>query len=177
MSTTRAGTSFGFGAILAMFVLIYAFAFLPVNIAFTVRQYRTNPLALVLACCLCTTSSLIELINNLPVVAAGIYPGRLENIPPEVRLYLRQVETIRYLSFDAAGFVLIYLAFFIYAMVYVRSRRRMSFMIFGSIATFFANVPCLWFAPSMAVALLAVSVLALAPVPISLARMAIENRD
>ncbi len=167
--------AFGLGAILATFVLLYAFAFLPVNIMFTIKKYRTNPYALLLACCLVSLSSLIEIINNLPAFAAEIYPGELERIPTEILTYLRQTETIQYLAFDVFGFVLIYVACFVYAMVYFRTHRWFSYMIIGSIILFTANVPFLWFAPRLSVILMALSIFALSPVPIFLARKAIED--
>jgi len=50
----------------------------------------------------------------------------------------------------------------------------LSYTMIGSIVLFIANVPCLWFAPNVAVILMAMSIFAFAPVPIFLARMAIE---
>ncbi len=167
-------TPAGFGAILATFVLLYALTILPVNIMFTVKKYDTNPYALVFACCLISISSVIEIFNSLPLIAVGIYPGKLESIPAEILLHLRQAETIRWLSFDVMGFTLIYVAIFIYAIVYFRSHQLLSYTIIGSIVLFIANIPCLWFAPNMAVLLMALSIFAFAPVPIFLARMAVE---
>jgi hypothetical protein len=174
MLGVSAGTAPGLGAILAVFVLLYALAFLPVNIMFTVKRYGTHPYALVFACCLISLSSVIEILNSLPLIALGSYPGTLERIPADVLLYVRQVETIKWLSYDVAGFSLIYAAILVYAIVYFRSRRLLSYTIIGSIVLFIANLPCLWLAPNIAVLLLALSVLALAPVPIFLARMATE---
>lgn len=169
------GNAFGLGATLAIFVLVYAFAFLPVNVLFTIKKYRTNPYALVFACCLISISSLLEIINNLPVVAKGIYPGELEHISTETLIYLRQIETIRYLAYDVIGFMLIYLAVFIYAMVYFKTHRWLSYTIVGSIILFIANLPCLWFAPNGAIILMALSIFALIPIPIFLARKAVED--
>ncbi len=168
------GTPYGFGAVLAVFVLLYAFAFLPVNILFTVKQYRLNPYALVFACSVFVISALIEIVNNLPLVAAYLYPAKLASVPSETLLYLRQAESIRYLSYDVAGFTLAYVAIFVYAVVYYRSHRWLSYTIVASIVLFVANVPCLWFAPNAAVILMAASIFAFAPVPFLLAKMAIE---
>jgi hypothetical protein len=140
----------------------------------TIKQYSTHPCAVVLACCLICTSLVIEIVNNLPIIAAWIYPGKLENIPPDVLLYLRQMETLRFLSYDVAGFTLAYAAFFCYALVYFRTRRALSVTIWGSIVAFIANVPFLWIAPNVAIILMAVSIFAFASVPIFLARMAVE---
>ena len=147
-------TPFEFGAILAIFVLLYAFAFLPVNIMFTVKKHSTSPYALVFACCLISVSSLIEIINNLPVLAVSIYPGELESVPSNILIHLQQVETIRYLVYDVVGFSLIYMAIFVYAVVYFQTHRWLSYMIIGSIALFIANVSCLWFASKAAVILM-----------------------
>jgi hypothetical protein len=169
-----AGTPSHFGTILAGFVLLYAFTFLPVTTMLTVKKYSVNPYAMVFAECLAGISALIEIFNNLPLIATGIYPGKLESIPSGVLLYLRQVESIRYLSYDVAGFTLAYVAIFVYAIIFFRSHRLLSYTIIGSIVLFIANVPCLWFAPNAAVILMAISIFAFALVPIFLARIAIE---
>jgi hypothetical protein len=175
-STTviNTGAPANFGMIIAIFVLLYAFAFLPVVVMFTIKKYSVNPYAMVFGGCLAILSFLIEIINNLPLVAMGIYPGNLVSISSDTLLYLRQVEVIRFLSFDVAGFSLAYAAIFVYALVFFKSHRWLSYTIFASIVLFIANVPCLWFAPSMAVILMATSIFAFAPVPVFLARMAIE---
>ncbi len=163
-----------FGTTLAAFVLLYAFAFLPVTTLFTVKKFNVNPYALVLAGCLAGISALIEIFNNLPLVATGIFRSQLQNIPVEVLLYLHQMDAIHFLAFDVAGFTLIYAASLMYAIVFFRSQRLLSLTIITSIVLFLANVPCLWFAPNIAVILMAISIFMLAPVPIFLARMAIE---
>jgi len=84
------------------------------------------------------------------------------------------VETIKYLAFDVVGFAFAYLAFFIYALVFFKSDKVMSYTIIGSIVTFIANIPFLWFAPNGAVVLMVISVFAFALVPIYLARMAVK---
>ncbi len=164
----------GFSTTLAAFVLLYAFAFLPVTVMFTVKKYSTNPHALVLAGSLIGLSLVIEIISNLPTLAAWAYPGRMANIPPDVSLYMRQVDTLRFLSYDVAGFTLVYAAFFCYALAYFKTHRALSYTILGSIVAFIANVPFLWIAPSAAIILMAISVFALAAVPIFMARMAVE---
>jgi hypothetical protein len=165
----------GFGTVLAAFILLYAFAFLPVTTLFTVKKYSVNPHALVFAGCLAGISSLIEIFNSLPLVAKGIYPGKLESIPAEVLLYLQQVEAIRFLAFDVAGFMLIYAASLVYAIVFFRSQRLLFVTVIASIILFLVNVPCLWFAPNAAVILMVLSIFALAPVPVILARMTIDG--
>ncbi len=169
-----AGTPAGFGMILAAFILLYAFAFIPVTVLFTIRNYSTSPFALVFAACLLCISLLLEIVNNLPLVAQGMYPGKFENISPEILLYLHQMEAIRYLAFDVAGFTIAYAAIFIYALVYFRTFRLLSWAIFASILLFVANVPFLWFAPTLAVTLMSLSIFAFAVVPVYLTRMTVE---
>ncbi len=169
-----AGTPALFGILQAAFVLSYAFAFLPVSVLFTVKRYSTNPYALILAGCLIDLSLLIQILNSLPALAAQIYPQPLISISPETLLYLRQADSIRYLSLDVAGFTLAYAAIFVYAVVYFRSHPRLSYTVIASIVLFIANVPFLWFAPNAAVILMAISIFAFAAVPIFLARMALE---
>lgn len=167
----NAETSPKFGSILAVFILLYAFPILPVTVMFTIKQYHIHAHALVLACCLMGISTIIEIINNLPVAAQLIYPGKLQSVSGDVLLYLKQAETIKYLSMDVAGFSLIYAALLIYAIVFFRSHRWLSYTILASIVLFLANVPCLWFAPNMAIILMALSIFAMAPVPIFLAKI------
>lgn len=168
------GTSSQFGALLAAFILLYAFSFLPVSIMFTIKKYSVNPSAMVLAGCFLGLSTVLEIINNLPLLGRFLYPRNLEGISANILLYLRQEETLKYLSFDVAGFSLIYMVLFIYALVFFRTHRWLSYSIMASIALFIANVPCLWFAPNLAVVLMAISVLAIAPVPIFMAKMAVD---
>ncbi len=163
-----------FSATLAAFVLLYAFAFLPVTVIFTVKKYNTNPFALVLAGCLIGISLVIEIINNLPIIAAWVYPGSFVSIPSDTLLYLRQVETVKFLAYDVAGFTLAYMAFFCYAIVYFRTYRLLSYTIIGSIVAFIANIPFLWLAPNMAIILMALSIFAFASVPIFLVRISVE---
>lgn len=163
-----------FAALQAGLILLYAFAFLPLTLLFTVKQSHVNPYALVFAGCLLGLSSLIEIFNNLPLLAESIYPVKLARIPPDVALYLDQVKALRYLSYDVAGFSLIYAAFLVYALVYFRVHRWLAYTILGSILVFAANVPCLWFAPGAAVFLMALSIFTLAAVPLFMARRALE---
>ncbi len=163
-----------FSTLLAAFILLYAFAFLPVTVMFTVKKYSTQPYGLVLAGCLTGISLVIEIMNNLPIIAAWVYPGQVAAVSPDVVLYMRQMDSLRFLAFDVAGFTLAYVAFFCYALIYLRTRRWFSVTILGSIVVFVVNVPFLWFAPNAAVILMAISIFALAAVPIFLARMAVE---
>jgi hypothetical protein len=171
----NSSTTFGFGNLLALFILMYAFAFLPVTIMFTIKKYRTNPYALIIASSLITISLIVEIINNLPLFAAGLFSGKLERISPDIQLYLRQIETIKYLAFDVVGFALAYLAFLIYAIVFFKSDKVLSYTIIGSVFMFIINIPFLWFMPIVAVVLMVISIFAFALVPIYMARMAIKS--
>ncbi|MCL5997294.1 MAG: hypothetical protein M1546_14745 [Chloroflexi bacterium] len=77
---TGAGTPAQFGTLQTVFVLLYAFSFLPVSVMFTVKRYSANPYALVFAGCLISISLFIQILNSLPALAAQIYPGKLELI-------------------------------------------------------------------------------------------------
>jgi hypothetical protein len=122
-----------------------------------------------------TVSLILEMINNLPLFALGLFNGKLAGISPEMQLFLAQRETIKYLSYDVAGFTLLYFAFFIYAIVFSKSNRILSYAIIGSILLFVANVPCLWFAPQMAIILMAISVFVFVLIPIYLVKMTLEE--
>lgn len=172
---TETHSSFGFGFLQPIFILVYAFTFLPVILLFSIKKYKSNSYALVIACCMITVSLILEIINNLPLVALGLYNGKLAGVSTEIHLYLAQRETIRYLSLDVAGFTLLYFGFFIYAIVFFKSYRILSYSAISSILLFIANVPFLWFAPKMAVILMAISVFVFALIPIYLAKMTIEK--
>ncbi len=77
-------------------------------------------------------SLLLEISNNLPALA---------QIPPEVHLYLRQQEMLRYLAFDVSRFSQAYAAIFVYALVYFRPHRWLAYTIFASLGLWFAP-PC-----------------------------------
>jgi uncharacterized membrane protein YhaH (DUF805 family) len=168
----RDGTPSTLATVLAGFALLYAFAFLPVAVAVTVRRYRAASSASIIAACLAGVSSVVEIVNNLPVFAAGIFPGDLQSIPADVLLRLIQMDAIRFLALDVAGFTLVYLAFAVYALVEWRESRRPAYLIATSIVLFIVNVPFLRFAPKAAVVLMAASILAMAPVAVWLGRTA-----
>jgi hypothetical protein len=165
-----------FGIILSAFILLYAFPFIPVNVLFTIENYKINPHGMILAGCLTCLSLILEIINNLPLLAAGIFTGKFSEIPPGVLLYLRQTETIRYLSFDVAGFSLLYIAVFIYAAIYFKINKLFSYTIFTSITLFILNVPFLWISSKAAIILMSTSVFALAVVPVFQAMYIVEKK-
>jgi hypothetical protein len=94
------------------------------------------------------------------------------NVPDELKLYLLQKEATRYLAMDVAGFTFIYISAFLTALVFFRTDRLLSYSVFGSIALFIANVPCLWISPVLAVVLMSLSVLCFGLVPIKMAWLA-----
>ena len=169
------GTPSAFATVLAGFALLYAFAFLPVAAMVTVRRYQTAPVASVFAVCLAGVSSIIEIVNNLPVLAARMYGGELAAISDDVLLRLIQVDAIRYLALDVAGFTLAYLAFVFYALAAWRTTRWPAYATGVSIGLFVINVPCLWFSPKAAVVLMAISILILSVVELGLGRIAAED--
>jgi hypothetical protein len=165
---------FPFGLFQLISALLFAFAFLPVSVIFTVKRYSDNPHAMILGCSLMCLALFIEIINNLPILGTYLYPVPLESISPDVILYLSQTSSIRYLSFDVAGFTLIYASLLIYSILYWKSRRVMSYLIVTSVITFAASVPFLWLGGIIAVALMAISIFCLTPIPVLFGKWASE---
>jgi hypothetical protein len=165
-----------FAPVLAACILLYAFTFFPVMVMFTVKKFRKNPYALIMSCSILGISLLLEIVNNLPILATSIYQGQLAGVSSTTLLYLKQIETLHYLAYDVAGFTLAYIAIFIYAIVYFKTQKLLAYSIFTSIAVFLASVPLMKLAPEAAVICLAVSVFTFSPVPVFLARQAVEEK-
>jgi len=165
---------FPFGLFQLVFILLYSFAFLPVIIMFTINRYGENPYAMVLGGSLLCLSLVIEIFNNLPFAGVYAYPEPLAQISPEMMLYLNQTTSIRYLSFDVAGFSIFYAAMLVYMVHYWRSNRALSWMVIASVVTFAASAPCLWFNGAAAVALMAISVFCASPIPVYFGKWAAE---
>ena len=163
-----------FAVLQVVSVLGFAFAFMPVGVMLTIRKYAASPQPVVLAGVLLCLALMLEIDNNLPVLGALLYPERLAAVPPDVALYLRQASSIRYLSFDVAGFTILYAALLVYAAVFWRTNRLLGELVGASVLSFVASIPFLWVSGVAAVALLAVAVLAVAPVPVILGRIASE---
>ncbi|URW80894.1 hypothetical protein [Xiashengella succiniciproducens] len=168
---TASFNRFGFGNLLAVFILLYAFAFLPIVIQFSIIKYKTNPYAIIISCCFLAVSLILEIVNNLPLISSVLLPVNIDSIPVETLLYIRQLETIKYLAFDVAGFSLAYTGFLIYAIIFYKTNRLLSYTIIASILLFIANVPFLLIEPSMAIILMAISIFAFALVPIFMVKM------
>jgi hypothetical protein len=90
-------------------------------------------------------------------------------------LYLNQTAAIRYLSFDVAGFTILYVSLLIYTAACWKSNRMLGYLIIGSVVAFVASIPALWLSGPAAVLLMALSVLCIAPVPVIFGRMAVES--
>jgi hypothetical protein len=168
---TNATWPSAFATVQSSFIVLYAFALLPVVVMFTVKSHAASPYAIIGAGSLLVLTLVLELVNNLPVLVAGSFAGRFAHPDPETLLYLLQMESVRYLALDLVGFSGAYFAFFVYAVVFRRTRRVLWWTILASIGLFLANVPFLWAVPNMAVILMALSVIALAPAPVILSRM------
>jgi hypothetical protein len=172
---SRSGSGFNIGILSALCVLAYAFSFLPVIAFFTVKKYQISPAALILAACLLLISFVLEIVNSLPLLSLGILGGKVGGVSPDVQLYVHQMDAVKFMAFDVAGFTLAYIAFGIYALVFFRTKKILSFTMIGSIITFIANVPFLWIAPPVAVILMVISIFAFAVVPPVLAKMALNK--
>jgi hypothetical protein len=169
----QAGRS-SFSLLQFIFILGFSFSFLPVTVMFTIKRYRDNPHGLIFACSLLCFALILEIINNLPFLGNYAYPDPLAQIPPDVLLYLNQVSAIRYLSFDVAGFTVLYVSLFVFAVIYWNSQRMMGWLIIASIVIFSASAPFLWISGSAAVILMAISIYCLVPIPIYFGRLAAE---
>lgn len=169
----QAGRS-SFSLLQFVFILGFSFSFLPVTIMFTIKRYADNPHGMIFGGSLLCFALILEIINNLPFLGNYVYPEPLVQIPPDVLLYLNQVSAIRYLSFDVAGFTVLYVSLFIFALIYWNTKRIMGWLIIASIVTFSASAPFLWISGSAAVILMAVSIYCLVPIPIYFGRMALE---
>lgn len=90
-------------------VVLYAFSSLPLNVLFSIRQYRVSPAGIVLGAGATCLGLIIEIMNMLPGLAQFLYPGKLPP-PPEMVSYLRQTTWIRFASLDVAAFTLIFIA-------------------------------------------------------------------
>ncbi len=163
-----------FGLLQLIFILGFSLSFLPVTVMFTIKRYGENPYGMVFGCSMLCFALIIEVFNNLPFLGNYVYPEPLAQIPPDVLLYLNQVSAIRYLSFDVAGFTILYAALFVYAVIFWNSRRIMGYLILASIVIFSASAPFLWVSGNMAVVLMAVSIYCLVPIPVYFGRMAVE---
>jgi hypothetical protein len=169
----QAGRS-SFSLVQFVFILGFSFSFLPVTIMFTIKRYRDNPHGMVLGCSLLCFALILEVINNLPFLGNYLYPESLAQIPADVLLYLNQVSAIRYLSYDVAGFTILYVALFVFAVIFWNTKRLMGWLIVASIIIFSASAPMLWISGTGAVLLMAASVYCLVPIPIYFGNMAVE---
>jgi hypothetical protein len=155
-------------------VLLYAMAFLPLTVLFTIRRHDDHPAGTAVAGSFLGLSLLVQLLNSLPSLGLALHPVSARGVPPELALYLKQVEAVRFLALDVTGFTLAYAAGFIYGLVYWRRRPILGRAMIASIVLFVANVPFLWWMPNMAIILMSASVLVFAALPLTLARMAGE---
>jgi hypothetical protein len=117
---------------------------------------------------------LIEIFNNLPFLGAFVYPGPVATVSRDVLLYLNQTAAIRYLSFDVAGFSLLYASLLVYGYVFRKTTPAFGWLVVASIALFSASAPFLWIHGATAVTLLAVSVYCTVPIPLYFGRMALR---
>jgi hypothetical protein len=163
-----------FGALQVISVLAFDFALMPVVVMLTIRKYTVHPQAMVIAGVLLCLSLLLEIGNNLPVLGAMIFPEPLAQVPADVGLRMGQAAAIRYLSFDVAGFSVLYASLLVYSAVFWRTSRLLAALNVASVLTFTLSAPFLWISGTVAVVLLVVAVLAAAPVPVILGRLATE---
>lgn len=155
-------------------VAVYALASLPLNVLFSIRQYRVSPAAIVLGACATCLGLIMQIMNSLPSVAQWLYPGHILAPPPDLAPYLRQANWIRFASLDVAAFTLIFIAGLIYAGVFWRTHRLLAYVLVGCVAVFLLHLPFLWIAPRLAVILMGLSVCIPAIAPLIYAQMTVE---
>ncbi len=153
----------------ALFVLIYAFASIPLIVLLTIRQFKSNPAGLVAAGSLLILSMIMEIFNSMPLLAASLANVKLAVVAPEVALRFAQSEAMRFMGLDVAGFTLIYMMYMAYGVIFFRKRPSLGVLVALSIVLFLANVPFLWIAPRVAVILMVSSILLVVPVPVYMA--------
>lgn len=156
-------------------VLLYALSFLPLVVLFACVKFRSNPCAITLGASLVCLSLVIEIVNALPLCAFLLVHPKAPQINPELLLYLRQMDAVRFLSLDVAGFSFAFLGLCVLALALVRKHRWLAACTFGSALLFAANVPFLWFAPWMAVLLMALSIFAFAAIPLIMTRLSLAE--
>jgi len=155
-------------------VVIYAFASLPLNVMFTIRQYRASPVGMVMAACLTCLALTMQITNGLPGLAMYLYPAKLIPPPADMPAYLAQANWIRFASLDVAAFTMLFVAGLIYAAVFWRTHRVLALVLVGSVVVFLLHLPVLWIAPRMAVAMMGLSVCIPACAPLIYSKMAVE---
>lgn len=158
-----------------VFVLVYAFSFLPVVVLFTIAKFRAQPCGMIVGSCLVVTSLLIEIINALPLIAHLVAHPRAAGVAPDVVLYMMQTDAVGFLALDVAGFTLAYVGLVVFAVVLFREHRWLARLIVASTLLFAVNVPFLWVQPWMAVLLMVASILVFAGIPLLLARIALRD--
>lgn len=164
-----------FGLLQLIFILGFSFGLLPLTVVATVRRYADHPAGMILGCTLMCAALLVEIFNNLPFLGAFVYPDPLGSVPRDVLLYLNQTAAIRYLSFDVAGFSLLYASLLVYGYVFRKTAPLFGWLVVASIVLFSASAPFLWIHGATAVTLLAVSVYCTVPIPLYFGRMALRG--
>lgn len=154
-----------------LFVFLYACSFLPIVVMFSIVKFQTNPFTSVIAGCMLVVSFFVEIINALPMISFMILHKESVNISPEVMLYLRQTDAIRFLAYDVAGFTLAYMGLFVFALAFFKTNRWFSYLTIASTVFFIINVPFLWIWPTMAVILMALSIFAFSILPLMMVRI------
>ena len=156
-------------------VAVYAFSSLPLNVLFSIRQYRVSPAAIVLAACASCLGLIMQIMNSVPSLAVWLYPGQIIAPSPDMAPYLRQSNWIHFASLDVAAFSLLFIAGLIYAGVYWRTRRLLAYVLVGTVVVFLLHLPFLWIAPRVAVILMGLSVCVPAIAPLIYAQMTVEE--
>jgi hypothetical protein len=163
-----------FGVAQGVCLLVYAFAFLPVALMFSIRQFNENPYAVIVAVSLVVMSLVLEIVSNLPALAVMLYSGKFANASSDTVLYFRQLDAIKYLAFEIAGFTCAYAALLSFSLIVRKSRPILFRLVLESLVVFVVGAGFLPLSPAVSLVLIAGAVLALAPLPVLLGRIAAD---
>ncbi|MCL1918943.1 MAG: hypothetical protein FWG14_11600 [Peptococcaceae bacterium] len=161
-------------------LVAYALATAPIVAVCAVRCYRLNPILVVMAAAWLELSFVLELLNNLPLIARFLMPPTATpvGLDNEALTYLAQLDTLDYLASDVPGFMLAYVGLTILSVVVYRHSRGLAIITAASFALFLANIPFLWFEPKiLACLLLGLAVLAFAGFPFTMVRISLHSTD
>lgn len=156
-------------------LVVFAVPLTPVAVLFSMRRLASHPYAAVIALSLVVLTLVFEVGENVPSIAVQLYPGTLASVPSTTTLYSTQVESIRLLVAQIAGLVSALVAVLVYGLV-ARDERPIIFrLVIASLAVFAISAGLLPLSPAASLLLVAGAILALAPVPVLIAWLAVET--
>jgi hypothetical protein len=159
-------------------LVIYALAAAPVVAVCTVRCYRLNPILVVMAAVWLELSFVLELVNNLPMVAKFLLPPTATpvGLSNEALTYLSQLNALNYYAFDVPGFMLAYIGLAIISAIVYRHARGLAIVTAASFVLLLANIPFLWLGPKiLASILMGLAILIFAGFPLIMVKLSVRD--